>query len=51
VRWDGARAELVLERDGADEVRTGCRFARISGRELAERIARAKLRIAMNLPT
>jgi hypothetical protein len=51
VRWDPGRAELVLERDGAEEVRTGCRFARISGKELAERIGRAKLRIAMKLPT
>lgn len=51
VRWDAGRAELVLERDGADEVRTACRFARISGKELAERIARARLRIAMKLPT
>jgi hypothetical protein len=49
ARWDAARAELVLERDGADEVRTACRFARVSGRELAERIARTKLRAAMNL--
>jgi hypothetical protein len=49
ARWDPARGELVLERDGADEVRTTCRFARVSGRELAERIARTKLRVAMNL--
>jgi hypothetical protein len=63
VRWDAATAELVLERtrgeggvrgeggEGADEVRTACRFARISGKELAERIGRARLRIALKLPT
>ena len=49
VRWDEARAELVLERDGADELRTAARFAGATGPQLAARIGRVKQRIAMNL--
>lgn len=50
ARWDPARAELVLERANGAPIRFARPFARITGRELADRIATAKRRIAMNLP-
>jgi hypothetical protein len=51
VRWDVAAGELVLERSGAEGPIVFARpFAGISGKDLAERIAATKRRIAMNLP-
>ena len=49
ARWDPSAEELVLERSGETVIVTGS-FAGISGKELAERIAATKRRIAMNLP-
>jgi hypothetical protein len=51
ARWDPVAEELILERSGAKGPIVLTRpFAGISGKDLAERIAATKRRIAMNLP-
>jgi hypothetical protein len=51
ARWDPVAAHLILERSGAaDPVVLTRPFAGISGKDLAERIATTKRRLAMNLP-
>ena len=50
VRWDPGPAELVLERASGEPIVLVRPFARITGRELADRVATTKRRLAMNLP-
>jgi len=49
VRWDGARAALILERKEGDPTVVTHRFATIDGPALAERIERARRRVAMGM--
>jgi hypothetical protein len=49
ARWDPERQELVLVTVHGRSVATVERFARVTGRELADRVTRARQRAAMNL--
>ena len=49
VRWDGARVALILERKEGDPTVVTHRFATIDGPALAERIERARRRVAMGM--
>jgi hypothetical protein len=50
ARWDASSAQLILQRRGASDVVLARPFAGISGKDLAQRIAVTKRRLAMNLP-
>jgi hypothetical protein len=49
VRWDEARHELILEREGAPPLTIERSFARIDGPALVQRIEATKRKAAMNL--
>jgi hypothetical protein len=49
VRWDGGRAALIFERRESDAMVVTHRFATIDGPALAERIERARRRVAMGM--
>jgi hypothetical protein len=49
ARWDDRRVELVLERKEGEPLVVGRRFARIGGRELAEKVEQARRRESLGM--
>jgi hypothetical protein len=49
ARWDDRRDELVLERTDGEPLLVARRFARIGGRELAEKVEQARRRESLGM--